>query len=320
MKIFEGISSLQQIPNAVLTQGTFDGVHIGHKGIITHLVQEARRLKGESVMITFYPHPRLILQPEDNNLKLLTTLEEKIALLKKIGLQNLIVLPFNHEISQLSPLEYIRDLIVAKIQPAKIIVGYDHRFGKNREGSITDLLKFGETFGFEVEQINARAVEEITVSSTKIRNALEEGNISLANEYLGYSYVFAGTVEKGMQLGRTMGYKTANIQVNDTMKRLPGNGIFAAIGYVNGQALPGMLSIGTNPTIKEKGNSIEIHFFDFDQDIYDQEVKIELVKKIRDEEKFSGLDGLVQQLKKDEVECREILRGAPDKLTTKPPD
>jgi riboflavin kinase/FMN adenylyltransferase len=308
MKIFEGVSSLKRINNAVLTQGTFDGVHIGHKGILLHVIKEAKRLEGESVMITFYPHPRLILQPDDNNLKLLTTLAEKEQLLREIGLDNLIVLPFNQEVSQLSPLQYIRDLIVAKIHPKKIIVGYDHRFGRNREGSIEDLEKFGETFGFEVEQISAQTVKEITVSSTKIRTALASGNIALANDYLGYSYTFTGTVEHGMQLGRKIGYKTANIKVNDPMKRLPGNGIFAAIGYINGQSYKGMLSIGTNPTIENKGNSIEIHFFDFERDIYNQKLKIELVKKIRDEEKFSGLDGLVQQLKKDEVVCREILK------------
>jgi len=307
MRIFEGLEHISQIPNAVVTQGTFDGVHVGHTGILNHLISEAKRLKGESVLITLYPHPRLIIHPEDNNLKLLTTLEEKTQLLAALGMDNLIVLPFNEEISNLSPLEYVRDLIVKHINPIKMIVGYDHRFGKNREGSITDLEKFGETFGFQVEQIDAKTVKEITVSSTKIRDALAKGNIALANQYLGYAYVFSGNIVRGMQLGRKMGYKTANIQIGDTLKRAPGNGIYAANAYLKGKAHKGMLSIGTNPTIANKGNSIEIHLFDFNQDIYDQKISIELVRKIRDEQKFDGLDALKAQLSLDEQVCRDIL-------------
>ena len=219
MRVFEGLENIDKISNAVITQGTFDGVHVGHRGILNHVINEAKRLNGDSVLITLYPHPRFIIQPEDNNLKLLTTLEEKKILLEKLGIDILIVLPFDEKISNLTPLEYVRDLIVKHLNPIKMIVGYDHRFGKNREGSMIDLEKFGEAFGFMVEQIDAKTVEEITVSSTKIRKALEMGNIALANQYLGYSYTFSGSVERGMQLGRKMGYKTANIQISDPLKK-----------------------------------------------------------------------------------------------------
>lgn len=308
MRVFEGLENIEKISNAVITQGTFDGVHVGHKGILNHVINEAKRLNGESVLITLYPHPRYIIQPEDNNLKLLTTLEEKKVLLEKLGIDILVVLPFDEKISNLTPLEYVRDLIVKHLHPVKMIVGYDHRFGKNREGSIVDLEKFGEAFGFMVEEIDAKTVEEITVSSTKIRKALEMGNIALANQYLGYAYTFSGSVERGMQLGRKMGYKTANIRISDPLKRAPGNGIYAARAILNGKLYDGMLSIGTNPTIEEKASSIEIHLFDFNEDIYGQTLSINLVKKIRDEQKFNGLEALKAQLEKDEIECREILR------------
>lgn len=307
MRVHEGLGNIGAISNAVITQGTFDGVHVGHLGILNHVIEEAKRLEGESVLITLYPHPRFIIQPEDNNLKLLTTLDEKKIRLEKLGLDHLIVLPFDEKISNLTPLEYVRDLIVKYLNPVKMIVGYDHRFGKNREGSIVDLEKFGEAFGFKVEQIDAKTVEEITVSSTKIRNALALGNIALANTYLGYAYTFSGTVVRGMQLGRKMGYKTANVQISDPLKRAPGNGIYAAHAMLEGTKLNGMLSIGTNPTIEEKESSIEIHLFDFDQDIYNQKLEITLVKKIRDEQKFDGLDALRDQLAQDEKVCRQIL-------------
>jgi riboflavin kinase/FMN adenylyltransferase len=310
MRVFEGLENIDKISNAVITQGTFDGVHVGHRGILNHVINEAKRLNGDSVLITLYPHPRFIIQPEDNNLKLLTTLEEKKILLEKLGIDILIVLPFDEKISNLTPLEYVRDLIVKHLNPIKMIVGYDHRFGKNREGSMIDLEKFGEAFGFMVEQIDAKTVEEITVSSTKIRKALEMGNIALANQYLGYSYTFSGSVERGMQLGRKMGYKTANIQISDPLKRAPGNGIYAARAILNGKQFNGMLSIGTNPTIEDKASSIEMHLFEFNIDIYNQTLSIILVKKIRDEVKFDGLDELKAQLEKDERECREILMNA----------
>jgi len=308
LKIFEGIANLTKIKNAVLTQGTFDGVHLGHQRILKHLIAESKRLNGESVIITFYPHPRFIVQPEDNNLKLLSTLDEKKALLEKLGIDNLIIIPFDEHISNLSPLEYIRDIIVEKIGPIKMIVGYDHRFGKNRSGSIIDLMKFAETFNFEVEQIEAEIVTEITVSSTKIRMALALGNAHEAATLLGYPYSFTGVVVKGMQLGRKIGYKTANLHLKDSLKRIPGNGVYAAHAYIGTKKLNGMMSIGNNPTIKDKGNSIEIHLFNFDSEIYDQTLKIEVVKKIREEKKFSNLDALALQLQKDEKECRAILR------------
>jgi len=307
LKIFEGIGQLTKINNAVVTQGTFDGVHLGHQRILKHLIAEAKRLNGESVIITFYPHPRYIVQPEDNNLKLLSTLQEKKELLENLGIDNLLILPFDESISNLSPLEYVRDIIVEKIGPIKMIVGYDHRFGKNRSGSIIDLIKFAETFNFEVEQIEAEIVTEITVSSTKIRAALAAGNASEATTLLGYPYSFTGAVVKGMQLGRKMGYKTANILLDDDLKRIPGNGVYASYAYWGAEKICGMLSIGNNPTIKDKGSSIEIHLFNFDSEIYKETLKIEVVKKIRNEKKFAGIEALALQLQIDEKICKSIL-------------
>lgn len=306
MKVFHGIDNTPTLSRAVVTQGTFDGVHLGHRQILKHVVEEAKKIDGKSVLITFFPHPRLVIHPEDNNLKLLTTLNEKIDLLQEIGLDYLIVLPFTDEISNLNPLSYVRDIIVRKLNPTKLVVGYDHRFGKNREGDIHDLIKFSETFGFEVEQISAQAVEEITVSSTKIRNALAKGNVQVANKYLGYAYRFTGEVVKGMQLGRTIGYPTANLSISDPLKRVPGHGIFAARAFWNEKWHNGMLSIGSNPTIPQKNESIEMHIFNFNEDLYEQELTIELVKKIRDEIKFNGLEDLKGQLDRDKGLCLEL--------------
>ena len=307
MQVVKGISNIPVLQKAIVTQGTFDGVHVGHKKILNHVVSEAQRLDGVSVLITFYPHPRLVIHPDDNSLKLLTTLEEKKALLENIGLDYLIILPFTSDISNLSPLEYVRDVIVNKLNPTKLIVGYDHRFGKNREGSITDLLKFSETFDFQVEQISAKALEEITISSTKIRASLAEGNVQKANKYLGYAYQFTGKVVKGMQIGRTIGYKTANLAMSDPLKRVPGYGIFAAKIYHKNETYLGMLSIGSNPTIPEKTESIEVNIFNFDQEIYEETLTVELVRKIRDEIKFPDLDALKEQLAIDKEKCLHIL-------------
>lgn len=308
MKVVNGIEEIPTLKKAVVTQGTFDGVHIGHQQILNHVVREAVKNNGKSVLITFYPHPRLVIHPDDNNLKLLTTLEEKKVQLEKIGIDYLIVLPFTKEISNLSPLEYVRDIIVNKLNPIKMIVGYDHRFGKNREGSMADLIKFSETFSFEVEQIDAHAIEEITISSTKIRSALAHGDVQRANKYLGYYYQFTGKVIKGLQIGRTIGYKTANLKMSDPLKRVPGYGIFAAIATHNGKRYKGMLSIGSNPTIKNKEESIEIHLFNFDKDIYNTQLTAELICKIRDEIKFESVEKLKSQLNKDKETCIHLLK------------
>lgn len=305
MNIYYDFSSISAIKNPVLTIGTFDGVHIGHKKIIDQLNEEAFKIGGESVLFTFFPHPRMVIFPESHGLKLIQTQEEKLEKLKEMGLQNVIVFPFTFEFSRLTALEFVRDMLVNQLHVKKLVIGYDHQFGKNREGSIHFLRDVAETYEFEVIEIPAQDIAAVHVSSTKIREALLTGDIEKANDYLGTPFQLSGTVVKGKQLGRTIGFPTANIQLANDLKLIPQNGVYAVKVFYQDHCFEGMMNIGIRPTIEGKNDkTIEVHIFDFDQTIYGESLRVELFKKTRDEQKFNGIEALKNQLKLDEISIR----------------
>ncbi|CAH0337606.1 Bifunctional riboflavin kinase/FMN adenylyltransferase [Flavobacterium sp. CECT 9288] len=304
MKIFHSINDFQITKKTILTLGTFDGVHIGHKKILQKLTQNTPNEDYESVVLTFFPHPRMVLQ-EDSNIKLLNTIKEKQDLLEEIGIENLVIHPFDETFSQLTAEEFVKTVLVEKFHIQKIIIGHDHRFGRNRTANIDHLIDFGKQYGFDVSQISVQELNEISVSSTKIRNAILDGNIQLANDYLGYSYFITGTVITGKQLGRTIGFPTANIKIEENYKLIPQNGVYLVQASINSQLINGMMNIGTNPTVGGQEKSIEIHFLDFDADIYNQELKVSILHRIRDEKKFNSLQDLQEQLQKDKVITKE---------------
>lgn len=309
MKVYFGINEFKKVNKPVITTGTFDGVHNGHKKIIKNLISKAKEIEGESVMITFNPHPRLVLFPENNNLKLLNSLEEKISLLEKEGLDHLIIQPFTIEFSRLSALEYIRDLLVNKLGLHTLVIGYDHHFGRNREGSFEELQEFAQLYNFDIEQISALDIESVNVSSTKIRNALADGNVALANTFLGYNFGFTGNVVKGDGIGKTIGYPTANIELTDKYKTIPANGVYACLVNLKDQAFKGMLNIGVRPTINDqKHQKIEINLLGFNGNLYDKTLTIELIEKLRDEQKFDSLEELKSQLGIDKENALKVLQ------------
>lgn len=281
-----------------MTLGTFDGVHIGHKKIIEKLIQNTKLCNCESLVLTFFPHPRMILQ-DSQEIKLLNTIEERIQLLEVCGLDNLVVHPFNQEFSRLSAEEFVSSVLVDLFNIKKIIIGYDHRFGRNRTADINDLIEFGENYDFEVEQISAQEIDAVSVSSTKIRKALLEGNIELANAYLGYAYLLTGTINKGKGIGRTIGFPTANLTIEESYKLIPKNGVYIIQSKINDNIVFGMMNIGFNPTVNGDSQTIEIHFFDFTDDLYDRKIQIQVLSRIRDEQKFESLNLLTEQLLED---------------------
>jgi riboflavin kinase/FMN adenylyltransferase len=307
MKVHYNIDEIPTIKNAIVSQGTFDGVHLAHKKIIERLKQIASIKNGETVIITFEPHPRIVLLPLDHGLQLLSTLNEKINLLEKAGVDHLIILPFTKEFSRLSSEQFIRNILVNKIKTNTLVIGYDHRFGKNREGSFEHLKNSASLYEFEVEEIPEQDIDDIAISSTKIRQALLNNDIQTAQKYLGNSYSLEGNVIKGKQLGRTIGYPTANIEVENSYKLIPQDGVYAVWVWYNKARFGGMLNIGNNPTIKDKGRSIEVNIFNFEKEIYTENLKIEFVSKLRNEEKFDGLDALKNQLHLDKQNAQTIL-------------
>jgi riboflavin kinase/FMN adenylyltransferase len=302
LKTFHSISEFSSAKKTVVTIGTFDGVHLGHKKILDKLTSEAKTRNEESVVITFFPHPRFILN-DHTNLKLLNTIEEKTALLNSIGLDALVIHPFSKEFANLSAEEFIKTLLVDQLNISKIIIGHDHRFGKNRTADIHDLIQFGAKYNFEVEQISVQELNDIAVSSTKIRTALEVGNIKLANKYLGYKYSFSGQVIAGKQLGRTIGFPTANIQIKELFKLIPKNGVFIVSCLINNQTVNGIMNIGNRPTVNGTSQSIEVHLLNFDEDIYHSEITVEMIDFIRDEQKFENLEALKSQIEKDKLQA-----------------
>ncbi|MBW3469427.1 bifunctional riboflavin kinase/FAD synthetase [Arthrospiribacter ruber] len=307
MKIYEGVDHFEKVSNAVVTSGTFDGVHLGHQKILQRLSNIAKEIGGETVLITFWPHPRMVLYPNEHKLKLLSTFEEKSRLLKNFGIDHLLTIPFTKEFSNLSSGEFIQKIIIDTIQTRKLVIGYDHRFGKNREGSFAYLKENKHKFNFDLEEISREDVDDVGVSSTKIRKALEEGNVQIANEYLGRDYEINGIIIKGQQLGRSIGFPTANIHVPHDYKLIPCNGAYAVTVYVEGSRYNGMLNIGMRPTVNGESQTIEVNLFDFDGDLYDKRVCVHFKSYLRPEKKFAGLEALKYQLAKDKEDAQRIL-------------
>ena len=298
MKIFHSINDFSSTKKTILTLGTFDGVHIGHKKILKKITQNTENQKYESLVLTFFPHPRMVLQ-EHSDIKLLNTIDEKIDLLEKIGIENLVIHPFDEAFSRLTAEEFVSNILVDRFHIQKIIIGHDHRFGRNRTANIDDLIAYGKEYGFEVEQISVQEINDISVSSTKIRNAILEGDMALANDYLGYDYFLTGSIVKGKQLGRTIGFPTANLKIEESYKLIPQNGVYIVKSIIDGQSVFGMMNIGFNPTVDGQKQSIEIHYFDFNADLYNQKISVSILQRIRSEQKFESVDLLKEQLEKD---------------------
>jgi len=318
LKIYNNLSDFKKLDNAIVTIGTFDGVHFGHQKIIKQLVQKAKADNGESVILTFFPHPRMIIDPENQELKMINTINEKAEILKGLGVDHLIITPFTRDFSNQLPEDYIKNTLVNNIGTKHIIIGYDHRFGKDRSGNLSDLKAAGLHYGFSVEEIMEQDIHDVAVSSTKIRQALLAGDVSLANDYLGYPFSIFGRVIKGDKIGRTIGFPTANIFVEETYKLIPGDGIYAVTvemesevrspesealhpkpSTLNLQPYKGMAYIGQRPTINGMTRNIEVNIFDFNQEIYGQDIKMNFLKFLRHDVKFTGLEALTVQLQKD---------------------
>jgi riboflavin kinase/FMN adenylyltransferase len=308
LNTIHNISNFSTSEKTYVTIGTFDGVHFGHQQIIEKLVLEAKKANRKSVLLTFFPHPRMVLQ-KDNSLELINTIEERAELLKKTGLDYLIIHPFSKEFSRMTALEFVRDLLVNQLNISKLIIGYDHHFGKNREGNIVQLTEYSHLYDFTVEEIPAQDIDDVSVSSTKIRHALAEGNIEIANNYLGYNFMLSGTVVNGKQLGGKIGYPTANIDVKESYKLIPKTGVYVVKSTIDKKEVFGIMNIGNRPTVDGSHQTIEVHFLDFDDDLYNQNLTIELLYFLRDEKKFSGIESLVIQIKKDEQTARDFIKG-----------
>ncbi|MDI9256296.1 bifunctional riboflavin kinase/FAD synthetase [Flavobacterium sedimenticola] len=303
MKIVHSISSFAAEKPTVVTIGTFDGVHLGHRKILEQLIHSAKTSDSESLVLTFFPHPRMVLQ-QGTEMKQLNTMAEKTALLESLGIDHLVIHPFDKEFSRLTAEEFVHDVLVNTFKIQKIIIGHDHRFGRNRTADINDLVAFGAEFGFEVAQISAQQINEVSVSSTKIRTALEEGHVTLANQYLGYPYSLTGTVTQGKQLGRTIGYPTANIAIAEEYKLIPQNGVYIVQSTINGTTVNGMMNIGTRPTVDGTTQTIEVHFFDFNENLYRQNLTVSILERMRAEQKFESLDALKSQLAEDQRQAK----------------
>ncbi len=307
MKVYYNLSDFEPLNNAVVTIGTFDGVHLGHQKILQILQETAQNSGGESVVLTFWPHPRMVVSQDSQALKLLSTIDEKIQLLENQGVNHLLVIPFTREFSELSSEEYVTDILLKQIGTKKLVIGYDHRFGRNREGSFDYLKQNAQIFDISIEEIPRQEIEHLTISSTKIRQSLLEGKIKSANDLLGRNYSFSGIVVKGRQLGRTIGFPTANVQVSETYKLIPQNGVYVVKTYVRGKWYFGMMNIGTRPTVDGIGRTQEVNIFDFDDDIYGETLLVELVDFIRNEQKFNGIEELKQQILQDKTTAKQKL-------------
>ncbi|MBC5992100.1 bifunctional riboflavin kinase/FAD synthetase [Pontibacter cellulosilyticus] len=308
MEVIRDIASFPHLSFPVVTSGTFDGVHIGHQKILKRVIERAKEKDGQSVVITYWPHPRLVLFPEDNKLKLLSTIEERIEQLRSFGVDYLLIIPFTKEFSRTSSRTFITDILVKALNTKLLVIGYDHRFGKNREGSFENLKARSQQYGFEVEEIPRQDVDDVAVSSTKIRKALENGDIETANLYLGRKYSLSSVVTEGDKIGRTIGFPTANLELPDAPKLIPANGVYAVYAYLDGKKLPAMMNIGLRPTVSGKNLTLEAHILDFNENIYGKRITVEFIEHLRNERMFSGLDELKGQLAKDEAETRRALK------------
>lgn len=307
MKEHKGAQEFRSDRQTVVTIGTFDGVHIGHQKIIERLVKAAKAKHLESVILTFFPHPRMVLQ-KDSDIKLINSIQERKKILESTGIDHLIVHPFTQEFSRMTAEEFVQDILVSKLRASLVIIGYDHRFGRNRTANIEDLRKFGRIYDFEVEEISEQEIEEVTVSSTKIRRALEEGRVEKANRYLSYPFTLSGRIVRGRGLGRTFEFPTANLQIEENYKLVPKNGVYVVRSTIGGKETFGMMNIGTNPTVGGTKKTIETFFFEFDGDLYEKTLDIELLTRIRDEEKFDSIESLKQAMRQDQVYSLQYIK------------
>ena len=299
MNIYHSLDSFHKLDYAVVTSGTFDGVHVGHKKILSRLQEISDQSGGETVVLTFWPHPRMVVSEDSQSLQLLSTIDEKIELFSELGIQHLLIVPFTRSFSELSSEEFIQQILVDKIGTKKLVIGYDHRFGRNREGSFDFLKNNCATYGFEVEEIPRQDIEDMAISSSRIRKALVTGHIQEANELLGRPYTISGTIVKGKQLGRTIGFPTANLHAHESYKLIPQNGVYIINATYDGEVFKGILNIGVRPTVDGTLRTIEAHLFDFDKEIYGEDLKLELLQYLRPEQKFDSLTALMQQINLD---------------------
>ncbi len=306
VKIYKHLEEFISARNAVVTTGTFDGVHLGHQQLIARLKETAIRTNGETVLLSFFPHPRMVLNP-DNKISLLNTEEEKISLLEKAGIDHLIVHPFNREFSMLSSEEFIKSILVSKLYTKKLIIGYNHHFGHDRLGSFNHLKEFGPVYGFDIEEIPEQEVKNIGISSTKIRTALQSGNLEIVESFLGYKYELTGIVVKGRQIGRSIDFPTANLLISDALKMIPADGVYAVWVKRRDSLFKGMLNIGMRPTLDGKERTLEVNILDFEGDLYGETLTLYFVNRLRNEIKFDGLDALKVQLGKDREATRNLL-------------
>ena len=306
MKRFNNINEFYCKKSTIITIGTFDGVHLGHQKILKKLNVEAENNGLESSVLTFFPHPRTVLNP-DSSLKLINTIEERISLFKKSKIDNLIVHPFTKEFSELDSEDYVKNILVDQLKAKIVLIGYDHKFGKNRTADINNLKEYGIKYNFEVIEIKAKEINDIAISSTKIRNSIEEGDIQLSNSYLGYEFSFFGKVIKGNSIGKTLGFPTANIKIGTDLKLIPKNGVYLISTIINQKIIFGMMNIGIKPTTNENTKSIEVNLFDFNQDLYDTNITIYIKQFLREEIKFNSLNELKLQIEKDKITCNSII-------------
>jgi riboflavin kinase/FMN adenylyltransferase len=307
LNTIQNISNFSTSEKTFVTIGTFDGVHFGHQQIIEKLVLEAKKANKKSVLLTFFPHPRMVLQ-KDNSLELINTIEERADLLKKTGLDYLIIHPFSKEFSRMTALDFVRDILVNQLNISKLIIGYDHHFGKNREGNIIQLTEYSHLYDFTVEEIPAQDIDNVSVSSTKVRRALAEGNIKTANNYLGYNFMLSGIVVNGKQLGGKIGYPTANVDIKESYKLIPKTGVYVVKSTIDKKVIFGIMNIGNRPTLDGGYQTIEVHFLDFNANLYNKSLTIELLYFLRDEKKFNSIENLILQIREDEQIARNYLR------------
>lgn len=306
MKIFKNVATYKSNKKTFVTIGTFDGVHIGHQKVIKNLVKNASLTNSTSVLLTFFPHPKMVLE-NNTDIKLINTIDERIQLLKKTGLEILIIQEFTEAFSNYTALDFVKNILVDTLNIDTLIIGYDHKFGKNRKGDFKQLESYGETFGFKVQEISKQEIDNFTISSTKIRKAIEFGEIKKANNYLGYPYMLTGTVVKGKNLGEKIGFPTANIEIKETYKLLPKTGAYVVQSHINNTTIFGMMNIGYRPTVSGKNQTIEINFFDFNEDLYDSIIQIEVLSFLREEQKFNSVESLKNQLHKDKKIALEVI-------------
>ena len=310
MKIIRSIAAFNSSEKTIVTIGTFDGIHIGHQKILKDLIRTAKKENKKSVLLTFFPHPRMVLQ-KDVSIRLINTIEEKSSLLEKMGLDYLIIHPFSQEFSRLSALDFVRNILANQLNTSRLIIGYDHHFGKNREGNIHQLREYSLLYDFEVEEIPAQDIDNVSVSSTKIRTALKEGRLKTANNYLGYHYMLNGTIVNGKKLGGKIGFPTANLDIKEPYKLIPKTGVYVIKTIIDAVLYTGMMNIGFNPTVEGKHQTIEAHLFDFNKDLYGRKITVELLYFLREEQKFNSIEDLIIQLNLDKINALFYLTNNP---------